>query len=113
MHIVTYRADRCSWPLAIPPHVTPIPWAMPKALDVHGRWPSRNVMRCYGITSKHCDGYFRFQCPHCDKQRARVNPKNNLAHCFSCGENINNIDLLMILGFDFLPAVTIPMRPLS
>jgi len=36
-----------------------------------------------------------------------VNPKNNLAHCFSCGKNVNNIDLLMLEGYDFLPAVTI------
>jgi DNA primase len=36
-----------------------------------------------------------------------VNPTNNLAHCFSCGENINNIDLMMLSGHDFLPAVMI------
>jgi DNA primase len=36
-----------------------------------------------------------------------VNPRNNLAHCFSCGENFNNIDLMMIQGHDFLPAVDI------
>jgi DNA primase len=36
-----------------------------------------------------------------------VNPRNNLAHCFSCGENFNNIDLMMIQGHDFLPAVEI------
>ena len=39
MHIVTYRVNRCVWPLAKPPHVAPIPWAMPKAVDVDGRWP--------------------------------------------------------------------------
>jgi DNA primase len=61
----------------------------------------------HGPISKHSDGYFRFQCPHCGELRATVNPKNNLAHCFSCGENINNIDLMMIQGLDFLPAVTI------
>jgi len=36
-----------------------------------------------------------------------VNPKNNLAHCFCCDANTNNIDLLMLLGHEFLPAVTI------
>ncbi len=61
----------------------------------------------HGPISKHAGGYFRFQCPHCNELRATVNPKNNLAHCFSCGENINNIDLLMLLGHDFVPAVTI------
>ena len=39
--------------------------------------------------------------------RATVNPRNNLAHCFSCGTNFNNIDLLMTQGYDFLPAVSI------
>jgi DNA primase len=36
-----------------------------------------------------------------------VNPRNNLAHCFSCGENYNNIDLMMIHGHDFVAAVEI------
>ena len=53
------------------------------------------------------DACFRFQCPHCSELRATVNPKNNLAHCFSCGENINNIDLMLLCGHDFLSAVTI------
>jgi hypothetical protein len=38
---------------------------------------------------------------------ATHNPGNNLAHCFCCGENFNNIDLMMIQGHDFLPAVDI------
>jgi len=61
----------------------------------------------HGPISKHSDGYFRFQCPRCRELRATVNPRNNLAHCFSCGENFNNIDLLIIQGHDFLPAVDI------
>jgi DNA primase len=61
----------------------------------------------HGPIAKYSDGYFRFQCPRCDELRATVNPKNNLAHCFSCGENFNNIDLMMIQGHDFLPAVEI------
>ena len=36
-----------------------------------------------------------------------MNAKNNLAHCFSCGENINNIDLMLMCGHDFLPAIQI------
>jgi len=62
---------------------------------------------CHGPIGKHSDGYFRFQCPHCGELRATVNPKNNLAHCFSCGKNVNNIDLMMHVGHDFVPAVTI------
>lgn len=61
----------------------------------------------HGPISKQVDGYFRFQCPHCSELRATVNPKNNLAHCFSCGKNTNNIDLMILQGHDFLPAVTI------
>jgi DNA primase len=61
----------------------------------------------HGPIAKQSDGYFRFQCPACGEQRATVNPRNNLAHCFCCGENFNNIDLMMIQGHDFLPAVDI------
>jgi len=34
-----------------------------------------------------------------------VNPKNNLAHCFYRGKSMNNIDLMMLQGNNFLPAV--------
>ena len=61
----------------------------------------------HGPLAKHSDGYFRFQCPRCSEFRATVNPKNNLAHCFSCGENFNNIDLMIIQGHDFIPAVDV------
>ena len=61
----------------------------------------------FGPIAKQSDGYFRFQCPNCSELRATVNPKNNLAHCFSCGENFNNIDLMMLQGHDFIPAVGI------
>jgi DNA primase len=61
----------------------------------------------FGPLAKQSDGYFRFQCPRCSELRATVNPRNNLAHCFSCGENFNNIDLMMTQGHDFLSAVDI------
>ena len=48
-----------------------------------------------GPPSKMSEGYFRFLCPHCGEMRATVNPRNNLAHCFTCKKNLNNIDLLM------------------
>lgn len=60
-----------------------------------------------GPPSKMSDGYFRFLCPRCGEMRATVNPRNNLAHCFHCGQNFNNIDLLMTLGHTFLAAVTL------
>ena len=61
----------------------------------------------HGPIAKQSDGYFRFQCPSCGELCATVKPRNNLAHCFSCGENFNNIDLMMVQGDDFLPAVDI------
>jgi hypothetical protein len=57
--------------------------------------------------SKFIEGFLRFQCPHCHELRATVNPKNNLAHCFCCQRNINNIDLMIELGYDFNQAVSI------
>ena len=57
--------------------------------------------------SKFIEGFLRFQCPHCHEIRATVNPKNNLAHCFCCQKNINNIDLMIVLGYDCKQAVSI------
>jgi DNA primase len=66
-----------------------------------------------GPPGKMSEGYFRFVCPHCGEMRATVNPKNNLAHCFGCQKNWNNIDLLMTLGYDFRPAVALLERWLT
>jgi hypothetical protein len=63
-----------------------------------------------GPPAKYSDGYFRFLCPRCCELRATVNPRNNLSHCFSCAQNLNNIDLLITLGYDFRSAVAILQR---
>jgi|SRR5271168_2756055 DNA primase len=60
-----------------------------------------------GPPSKMSEGYFRFLCPHCGEMRATVNPNNNLAHCFCCKKNLNNIDLLRKLDYPFLNAVAL------
>ena len=60
-----------------------------------------------GPPSKWSEDYFRFLCPGCGEMRATVNPRNNLAHCFCCQKNFNNIDLLITQGYDFRPAVLI------
>jgi DNA primase len=60
-----------------------------------------------GPPSKWSEGYFRFLCPTCGELRATVNPRNNLAHCFCCQRNLNNIELMMTLGYDFRSAVEI------
>ena len=58
-----------------------------------------------GPYTKISEGFLRFVCPHCHQMRATVNPRNNLAHCFCCHKNINNIDLILSLGYDFKSAV--------
>jgi DNA primase len=60
-----------------------------------------------GPPAKRREGHFCFLCPRCREMLATVNPRNNLAHCFGCKTNFNNIDLLMILGYDFKAAVAI------
>jgi hypothetical protein len=63
-----------------------------------------------GPPAKMSEGYFRFVCPNCGEMRATVNPRNNLAHCFCCKKNLNNIDLLIELDYDFLAAVALLTR---
>ena len=63
-----------------------------------------------GPPSKMSEGYFRFLCPNCGEMLATVNPRNNLAHCFCCKRNFNNIDLLRSLDYDFRSAVTLLQR---
>jgi hypothetical protein len=66
-----------------------------------------------GPPAKMSEGYFRFLCPRCGEMRATVNPRNNLAHCFCCQKNLNNIDLLITLGYDFRSAVALLERWLN
>ena len=63
-----------------------------------------------GPPPKRSEGRYRFLCPHCKEMLATVNPRNNLAHCFGCTKNLNNIDLLLTLGYDFKTAVSILTR---
>jgi len=60
-----------------------------------------------GPPSKISEGYLRFLCPRCGEMLATVNPRNNLAHCFCCRKNLNNIDLLLTEGHDFRSAVAL------
>jgi hypothetical protein len=66
-----------------------------------------------GPPSKMSEGYFRFLCPYCSEMLATVNPRNNLAHCFCCKKNLNNIDLLLTLEYDFVSAVRLLERWLN
>ena len=60
-----------------------------------------------GPPSKIRDGRFVFLCPWCGEMLVAVNPRNNLAHCFGCARNFNNIDLLLALDYDFCGAVAV------
>jgi len=60
-----------------------------------------------GPPSKMRDGRFVFLCPQCNEMLVYVNPRNNLAHCFHCQRNWNNIDLLLALDYDFRSAVAL------
>jgi DNA primase len=60
-----------------------------------------------GPPAKRREGHFCFLCPRCGEMLATVNPRNNLAHCFGCNTNLNNIDLLITLGYDFKAAVVV------
>jgi hypothetical protein len=60
-----------------------------------------------GPPSKIRDGRFVFLCPACGEMLVAVNPRNNLAHCFACQRNFNNLDLLLALDYDFRSAVAL------
>jgi len=58
------------------------------------------------IPTKHLQGRFRFQCPACQQFDTATNPKTNLARCFSCQRNFNNIDLVILVrSVSFVDAV--------
>ncbi len=63
-----------------------------------------------GPPAKMSEGYFRFLCPGYGEMLATVNPRNNLAPCFCCKKNLNNIDLLMTLDYEFTAAVRLLER---
>jgi hypothetical protein len=51
-------------------------------------------------------GCFRFMCPLCQGFNTAVNPKTNLARCFTCEKNFNTIDLVMLIRqTDFVHSV--------
>lgn len=45
--------------------------------------------------NKVSEGYFRFLCPICSEFTTAIQPKTNLARCFSCKTNFNPIDMVM------------------
>lgn len=56
--------------------------------------------------NKISEGYFRFLCPVCSEFTTAINPKTNLARCFSCKKNFNPIDMVMsVKTYSFIQAV--------
>ena len=56
--------------------------------------------------NKISEGYFRFLCPICAEFTTGINPKTNLARCFSCEKNFNPIDMVMsVKSYSFTQAV--------
>lgn len=55
------------------------------------------IEKALGIPSRTTEGVFRFLCPLCKEFTTAVNPKTNLARCFSCQKNFNTIDLVMLV----------------
>ncbi len=49
----------------------------------------------------------RLPLPALRRSASHREPRNKLAHCFACQKNLNTIDLLMTLGYDFVTAVAI------
>jgi len=56
--------------------------------------------------NKISEGYLRFMCPICNELTTAINPKTNLARCFSCEKNFNPIDMVMaVKAYSFTQAV--------
>lgn len=56
--------------------------------------------------NKISEGYFRFLCPICSEFTTAINPRTNLARCFSCRRNFNPIDMVMaVKTYSFIQAV--------
>lgn len=82
-------------------------YSQQELFDLRNHIPIKNLIRTLGISSKMIEGYFRFACPVCHEFNTAINPKTNLARCFSCNKNFNPIDLTIIVKeVNFLQAVS-------
>lgn len=68
--------------------------------------PIDRLIEAISVPSKIQEGYCRFQCPVCNEFNTGINPKTNLARCFSCRKNFNTIDFVMtVKGLSFIDSV--------
>jgi len=66
------------------------------------------------LPHKYSEHQFRYLCPLCSEFRTACHKTTNLARCFLCKKNFNNIDLLVTtLDLSFVQAVNtlIPYLP--
>lgn len=68
--------------------------------------PIDRLIEALSVPSKVQEGYYRFLCPACNEFNTGINPKTNLARCFSCRKNFNTIDFVMtVKKLSFLDSV--------
>jgi DNA primase len=68
--------------------------------------PIDRLIETISVPSKIQEGRYRFQCPICNEFNTGINPKTNLARCFSCQKNFNTIDFVMtVKGASFIDSV--------
>lgn len=78
-----------------------------KLFDLRNHIPINRVIEALSIPLSSREGQYRFCCPECNNFNTGINPKTNLARCFSCEKNYNTIDFVMtIKGWGFIDSVT-------
>lgn len=74
--------------------------------DLRNHIPIDRLIEAMGTHSKHQEGCYRFQCPVCNEFNTGINPKTNLARCFSCRKNYNTIDFVItVKALSFIDSV--------
>ena len=78
-----------------------------KAKELYGDRAMTDIVTYFGLEGSYNETSKSCSCPwHEDKTPSFIwNPKNNSAHCFSCGRNYGIIDLYLAQGMSYLEAV--------
>lgn len=68
----------------------------PKTLHaIRNAIPIDKLIASLNLHHKHREGFLRFLCPSCSEMNSAINPRTNLARCFTCQRNFNTIELTM------------------
>jgi DNA primase len=68
-----------------------------KLFALRNHIPMNRVIEALSVPWSCQEGQYRFCCPGCNKFNTGINPKTNLARCFSCEKNYNTIDFVMTI----------------